>query len=118
MQLITLWTRAAGIMQRSNLIGPLIHMVVSMIWDVSYFLILLFVVFMGFMLSFYFVVGQDLIGSQIATLSNAGLYMSLVLLGQHEWTSIRSCTSQFLTTLHCVKKSPLQFMVFCASDLN
>ena len=44
MQCIALWTRAAGLFQRSNSIGPLLHMIINMIWDIAYFLVLLVVI--------------------------------------------------------------------------
>eukprot|EP01083_Nonionella_stella_P176726 619094_1 len=109
-QLIVLWIRIVGLLQRTEILGPLLTMLVRVLKDVTSFLILVMAITCGFLFAVHYIVGGDIdrdvqcdlsytrdevdicieVSQAINSVRGIALYLVQALLGQQDWNVMDS----------------------------
>eukprot|EP01083_Nonionella_stella_P028170 77583_1 len=102
-QIIILWVRVVGLLQRTKTIGPLLRMISIVVKDVISFLILLIALTFGFLFAVRYVIGGDIdpdvtcdmseeiddcaeASQPLDNIISIAFYLLQTLLGQQDWS--------------------------------
>ena len=104
-QIIILWVRIVGLLQRTEMMGPLLRMMIYVAKDILQFLILVVAISTGFLWAVYYIVGGDIdrdvtcdalleeyqwddceeASEAINSVRGITIYLIQTLLGQQDW---------------------------------